>query len=406
MPLTARYQSLLTGNAHFRRVFVGQVISRVGDAVDDVAVLWLVLQVTGSAVAAAVALIAQILPTVLFGLVAGALVDRWNRRQTMITMDVVRAAVVAAIPLLRGAGLLSLPVLYVLVFLLGVASQVFRPALRASLPNLVAPHDLVAANSLLETTRQVAGVIGPGLGGVLIATVGIDTVFYLDALSYLASGALIARATIPQRREGRGSPASLLAEIADGIRYLVRARVVFLLAVLGILSHFYWAAMPLVAPVFSERVLDAGPVGYGTLLSALNAGMATSGLLIGLLPPTVSRGRLVLAGYLGMGLTAGLLAVSQTLVQAAAVLALSGAVSMLTVVPFFALLQQAVPDEFRGRVFATDETLEHAVLPPFYGIVGWLLDAYGARLALAVVAVVLIGVAALGMSRREVREAV
>jgi MFS family permease len=404
--MTVRYRTLLAGNHHFRRVFTGQVISRLGDAVDDVAVLWLVLQITGSALATAVALIAQILPTLLFGLLAGALVDRWDRRRTMIAMDVVRAAVVIAIPVLRGAGLLSLPILYSLVFTLGVASQVFRPALRASLPNLVSSHDLVAANSLMETTRQVAGIVGPGLAGVLIATVGIDMVFYLDALTYLASGLLIARATIPQTHSTQGAQTSLLGEIADGIRYLAGARVVFLLALLGILSHFYWAAMPLIAPVFADRVLGAGPVGYGALLSALNLGMAASGLLIGLLPPTVPRGRLVLAGYLGMGITAGLLAAAETLTQALALLAVSGAVSMLTVVPFFALLQETVPDEFRGRVFATDETMEHAVLPPFYGIVGWLLDAHGARFALVVVAVVLVGVAALGMSRREVREAV
>jgi MFS family permease len=382
------------------------VISRLGDAVDDVAVLWLVLQITGSALAAAVALIAQILPTLLFGLLAGALVDRWDRRRTMIAMDVVRAAVVIAIPVLRGAGLLSLPVLYLLVFALGVASQVFRPALRASLPNLVPSHHLIAGNSLLETTRQVAGIVGPGLGGVLIATVGIDTVFYINALTYLASGFLIWRATIPRTRIASATGSSLFAEIVDGIRYLVGARVVFLLALLGILSHFYWAAMPLIAPVFADRVLGAGPVGFGALLSALNLGMAASGLLIGLLPPTVPRGRLVLAGYLGMGITAGLLATTQTLAQAVIVLAASGALAMLTVVPFFALLQETVPDEFRGRVFATDETLEHAVLPPFYGMVGWMLDAHGARVALIVVAVVLVGVAALGMSRREVREAV
>lgn len=399
------YRRLAGSNHDFRRVFAGQVISRVGDAVDEVAVIWLVLQLTGSALATATALVFQILPTVLFGLVAGALVDRWNRRRTMIAMDAVRAAIVLLIPILKAAGALSLPLLYALVFALAVASQVFRPALRASLANLVKTEDLVGANSLLETTRQLAGILGPAVGGVLIATVGISAVFILDALSFLVSGVLIARARIPQ---ASGNPAhgtsGLFRDIVEGIRYLVGARTVFILALLGILSHFYWAAIPLVAPVFAAKVVGAGSVGYGALLSGLNLGMAASGLAIGLLPP-IPRGRLILTGYFGMGITAALLAVTKTLWQGVAVLTVSGAVSMLTVVPFFALLQEQVPDEFRGRVFATDETLEHAVLPPFFGIVGWLLDVRGARFVLILVGMVLVGLGILGASRREVREA-
>lgn len=402
------YRRLLAQNTSFRNLFTGQLISRLGDAVDDVGVLWLILQLTGSALAAATVLVFQILPTLLFGLIAGALVDRWDRRRTMIAMDMIRALIVLAIPLLRAAGRLSPPVLYTLVFALAVASQVFRPALRASLPNVVRGNDLMSANSLLEVTRQLGGIVGPGLAGLLIATVGLDTLFYLDAASYGLSALFIAGAAIPQRRtETTGTAAGihLWRDIVDGVRYLIGARTVFVLALLGILSHLYWAAMPLVAPVFADRVLRSGPAGYGALLSALNLGMAASGLAIGLLPGKVPRGRLIVAGYWGMSLTAGLLALTTALWQAMLVLALSGALAMLTVVPFFALLQEYVPDEFRGRVFATDETLEHAVLPPFYALTGWLLDLRGAPFVLMAVGAGLAGVGVLGLSRREVRDA-
>lgn len=401
---TSAYRRLLGTATPFRSVFAGQVISRLGDAVDDLAVLWLVLSLTGSALATATALIIQIVPTLLFGLAAGALADRWDRRRTLVAMDVVRAVLVASIPILRGLGLLSLGVLYGLVFALAVASQIFRPALRASLPNLVSATDLVGANSLLETTRQLGGIVGPGLAGALIAWVGLDAVFALDAVSYLVSGVLIRRATFaPQRR---GEAGNLAREMAEGIRYLLRERTVRSFALLGILSHLYWAAMPLVAPVFAQRVLGSGPAGYGALLSGLNVGMVASGLLLGLLPGRVRRGRLIVAGYAGMGLSAALLSLTHTLWPAVAAFALSGAVAMLTVVPFFALLQERVPDQYRGRVFATDETLEHAVLPLFYALSGWLLDARGASFALLVVGAALMGVALLGIAQRPVRDAI
>lgn len=401
------YRTLLAAHPAFRNLFLGQTISRLGDAVDDIAVIWLVLQITGSALATATALVFQILPTLLFGLLAGALVDRWDRRRTMVAMDVIRAGIVLAIPLLRGQDLLTLPLLYVLVFGLGVGSQVFRPALRASVPNLVPPAGLMGANSLIEVTRQLGGIVGPGLAGLLIATVGIDTLFYLDAVTYAGSALLIGLARIPRSRalaaDGRFT---IGRDIMEGIRYLVRARTIFMLALLGILSHLYWAAMPLISPVLAERVLGAGAVGYGVLVSSLNVGMVASGLLIGLLPGRIARGRLVVLGYWGMGLTAGLLALTTALWQAAVVLALSGAVAMLTVVPFFALLQEYVPDELRGRVFATDETLEHAVLPPFYALTGWLLDVRGAQFVLVFVGAGLAAVGLLGLLRPEVREAV
>lgn len=401
------YRALLIGNPSFRNLFLGQSISRLGDAVDDIGVIWLVLQITGSALATATALVFQILPTLLFGLLAGALVDRWDRRRTMVAMDVLRAGLVLAIPLLHGRGMLTLPILYVLVFGLGVGSQVFRPALRASIPNVVAPAGLMGATSLIEVTRQLGGIVGPAVAGGLIATVGIEMLFYLDAATYAISALFIAGTRIPTARAAASSgPIPIGRDIVEGIRYLIRARPVFLLAVLGVLSHLYWAAVPLIAPVLAEQVLDAGPAGYGALVSSLNVGMVASGLLIGLLPAAVPKGRLIVAGYFGMGLTAALLALAETLWQAALVLALSGAVAMLTVVPFFALLQEYVPDEFRGRVFATDETLEHAVLPPFYALTGWLLDVRGAPFVLVFVGTGLVLVGLLGLSRREVREAV
>ncbi|HXF81965.1 MAG TPA: MFS transporter [bacterium] len=400
------YRTLLAAHPAFRNLFLGQTISRLGDAVDDIAVIWLVLQVTGSALATATTLAFQILPTLLFGLLAGALVDRWDRRRAMVAMDLVRAGIVLAIPILRGQGLLTLPLLYLLVFGLGVGSQVFRPALRASLPNLVPAAGLMGANSLLEVTRQLGGIVGPGLAGLLIATVGIDTLFYLDAATYAVSALLIALARIPGApARPTGNRITVGRDILEGIRYLVRARAIFLLALLGILSHLYWAAMPLISPVLAERVLGVGAAGYGVLVSGLNAGMVASGLAIGLLPRTVGRGRLIVLGYWGMGLTAGLLALTTTLWQAAVVLALSGALAMLTVVPFFALLQERVPDEFRGRVFATDETLEHAVLPPFYALTGWLLDTRGVPFVLFFVGAGLAAVGLLALLRPEVREA-
>lgn len=389
----------------FTLLFAGQAISRLGDGLHEVALLWLVLQLTGSAFITGTVLAVQLLPTLLFGLIAGALVDRWNRRRTMIVSDLARVALVLLIPLLNAAGMLTLPAVYAISFLLATFGQLFRPALMATLPNIVATEDLLPANALMGMTRQLGGIAGPALGGALVGLTGLNSVFYIDAATFAVSGYAIYLAAVPHAARARAALTvrAVGREIGAGLAYIRARPAVLMLAILGVLSHAYWAAIPVVAPVFADRVLGGGSATYGLLLSGMNAGMVAGGLLVGAAGRGRHRGRLVVAGYAGMGIGIAALGFARTPAEAVAVIALSGMVSMLSVVPFFALLQDIVADEFRGRVLATDETLEHGVLPLFYGLAGFLADAAGARQTFWVVGGILLLVAASGAVLRPIR---
>lgn len=400
------YAALLRGR-DFTLLFAGQAVSRLGDGIHEVALLWLVLRLTGSALITGTVLAVQLLPTLFFGLLAGALVDRWDRRRTMIIADVARAGLVLLIPLLNSLGALTLPALYVISFLLAVFGQVFRPALMASLPNLIAPDALLPANALMGMTRQLGGIAGPALGGVLVSVTGLNSVFYIDAATFAVSGYAIFLAGVSSgtRAKVALTARAVTTEIGEGLRYMGRQRAVLTLAILGILSHAYWAAIPVVAPVFADRVLGGGSATYGGLLSAMNLGMVAGGLIIGTAARGRHRGWLVVAGYAGMALGVTALGFARTPAQAIGVIALSGMLSMLSVVPFFALLQDIVPDEFRGRVLSTDETLEHGILPLFYALAGYFADALGAQMTFWIVGGIMGGVALAGVSLPPVRRA-
>jgi MFS family permease len=198
------YRELLAGNADFRRLWTGQVVSEVGDWLNNIAVLALVIQLAGAGsvgLAVATYAIARHVPLFLFGPVAGVVVDRASRRRVMIAADVARA--VLALGFLLANRSASLALIYVVGASLFSVSAFFNAAKRASIPNLVGPtEELLAANSLSASTTAATIAVGSALGGVVATALGRDTVFVLNALTFLASAEMIRRIRAATGRRG------------------------------------------------------------------------------------------------------------------------------------------------------------------------------------------------------------
>jgi MFS family permease len=189
------YRRLLKENADFRRLWAGQVVSEIGDWLNNIAVLALAIQLAGDGrvgLAVAAYAIARHLPLFIFGPVAGVVVDRVNRRRVMIAADLTRAALACGFML--ASRLSSLAVIYVVGASLFSVSSFFNAAKRASIPNLVGnTEELLAANSISASTTAATIAVGSALGGVVATALGRDTVFILNALTFLASAEMIRR---------------------------------------------------------------------------------------------------------------------------------------------------------------------------------------------------------------------
>ncbi len=189
------YRRLLKENADFRRLWTGQVVSEIGDWLNNIAVLALAIQLAGDGrvgLAVAAYAIARHLPLFIFGPVAGVVVDRVNRRRVMIAADLARAAL--ALGFMLASRLSSLAVIYVVGASLFSVSSFFNAAKRASIPNLVSStEELLAANSVSASTTAATIAVGSALGGVVATALGRDTVFVLNALTFLASAEMIRR---------------------------------------------------------------------------------------------------------------------------------------------------------------------------------------------------------------------
>src|SRR5215207_946278 len=362
----------LLRNARFLRLWIGQGISFVGDAVSMVALVVLVVQITGSASAVGGALVARLLPTTASPL-AGVLADRVDRRVVLVVSDLARAVLVLGLVFAR-----DLATIYVLVFLMGLARTLFNPTIRAAFPSVVGGGDLIRANALISGTFSVSETAGPALGGLLVATVGIDAAFVLDAVTYLVSAAMLSLTPLarPQRNEdGAGFGEDLKA----GFTYLAGARVP-LAIVLGAFLIVLTINITIPAEFFlATETFDAGNAGYGILVGLYGGGMVLGSALMVALGDRV---RLLPFYFIGVFVAALALVgvgLSPAFVFALGALVVAGVTNGTENVITETILQKRVPDALLGRVFSV-RFLGFSIGEAFaYGIGGVIVDASGAR---------------------------
>lgn len=259
----------------FALLWGGELVSFIGDEIFFIALSLWIYKLTGSATLLGAALVAATAGQALLGFVAGALADRMDRRGVIIITDLGRAAIVAALPLTLPR---SLPIGFILLFLLNVGSVFFRSAVSALLPSLVRPSDIPAAVALFQMTERVAEVTGGVLGATIVALAGYHLVFFLDALTFLVSAITVSVMPVAWRvglAPAHLSP--LVADIREGLRYVwetPRQRFLALLIVPGYLTLGFSALRaPMVVhtaalPVFAYGVIDS-ILGLGKLVSAL-----------------------------------------------------------------------------------------------------------------------------------------
>ena len=316
----------------------------MGDAVSMIALVVLVVQITGSASAVGGALVARLLPTLASPL-AGVLADRLDRRVVLVASDLVRAVLVLGIVFTR-----NLAVIYVLVFLMGLARTLFNPTIRAAFPSVVGRGDLTRANALISGTFSVSETAGPALGGLLVATVGVEAAFVLDSVTYLVSAAFLSR--IPLPRPQSDDDTGFGRELKAGFGYLAASRLP-LAIVIGAFLTVLTINTTIPAEVFlAKGTFGAGDAGYGLLVGLFGGGMILGSALIAALGDRV---RLLPLYFLGIYISVLALVatgLSPTFVIALVALLVAGFANGIDNVTTDTILQKTVPDVFLGRVFA------------------------------------------------------
>jgi MFS family permease len=379
------------GGSAVRRLSAGLLLSRTGDQLTTIALVWFVLDLTGSGVAVGLVLVCAGLPPVVTGPLLGRVLDRWSPRRVMVADNLARATLVGAVPVLHWLDRLNMPLLYGLSLAAGALVPATDVGVRVALSRLVDQAELEHANVLLSIGDQVGALVGPAAGGLLVGLVGPPPVLLADAASFLAMAALVRplpeAATTAPGPPPAGGPATRAAARDPVVRTVVGLTLVYFLA---------YGPLEPALPLYSRDVLGAGPGGYGLLWSAFGAGA-----LVGLATvPVVARLRpgLALAGNaLAWGAALLPLLVITATVPAMLVLAVGGLVWAPYTALEASLLQRVVPARALGRVFGVRRAVTAAATPLGAAAGGLLLDrtAPTAVIGLSAITCMLAGTAAL-----------
>jgi len=378
------YIDLLRRNRSFRQLWLGQVVSQMGDWFNTIALYTIILQLTGSGRDVGLLLVARFVPSFFFGPISGVVADRFSRRTIMIVSDLLRAVVVLGFLFVRRAD--QLWMIYVLtVFQLGLATF-FEPAKTAAIPSIVEDRELVAANAISSVTWSVMLTLGAAIGGLITSAFGTDVAFVLDGATYLLSAALIASIRVPKRKKRERQKLSLgrilgITETIEAIKYVKdRPRVLAVLLVKpawgiggGILT---------LLGVFGERIFPVGKGaagGIGVLFAARGIGTAVG--------PIVARrlsgeGEKRMQASIGIAFLIGgvfyiAFGSATSFVFALVVLGIAHCGGSILWVFSTVILQRAVADNFRGRVFAAEMALLTLTMAASNYATGELLDRFG-----------------------------
>ena len=383
-------------NRNYRLFWSGQVISAIGAWMQRTALAWFVLRATDSPVALGLVTMFQTLPVLCLALFGGVIADRVPKRRLLIVTQSVMLVQALALALVTADGAANLTVIYLLAAALGSATALDSPTRQAFVKELVGPADVPNAVALNSIVFNSARLIGPALGGITIAAVGVSGCFLLNALSFVAVliGLVLMRPAqffdAPRPRRGK-----VLSQIVEGLRYAARtpeiAVVMLLMAVIGTFGYNFTVVLPL----FARYVLNAGPIGFGSLTSAMAIGSLMAAFGIAYTGRVTQRTLLI--GASGFSLLLAGLALSDRWAVTIPVLVLLGLFSIVFTATANSRLQLVTPPELRGRVMSLYTLLFLGSTPVGSVLISALVDRQGVRIALGEAAAVCAVGTVLGM---------
>lgn len=357
----------------FLLIWFGQLISGVGSRLTSFALgLW-VYRTTGSTTLYALIFVSMAVPALVLSPLAGVLVDRWDRRRTMIACETFSAVIIAALALLVFSGHLRMWHIYAGVGLTAVANAFLQPAYAASVPLLVKNEQLTRMNGLIQTGQALALVGGPSLASILTYSVGVWTALAIDAASFVVGAILLAMARVPRPAEAATDVApNLWHEAREGWRYIAESRGLFgLLMVFGVNNFLFGIASIAIFPLVLSV---ATPDMVGVQMSIGCSGLLLGGLLIS----TWGGPRRKIDGVLGFSLLCGLGLAAHGLSPSFWLLSIAGFFTFATMPVMNAtnasLWQSKVPSHLLGRSFAILRVMSEAAMPVGYLLAGPLAE--------------------------------
>jgi MFS family permease len=377
--------SLLRRAPGFRLLFLATLGSSLGTLLATVALVIDIKDRTNSGPWVGALMFVEFLPAVAVGLLFGPFLDRLPRRGLMVGSDLVRCAVFCTLPFTTSAGQIV-----ALAAVAGLTTGVFRPAVYAGLPNLVAEHDLARANSLIQTGENVSWTLAPVLGGALVAATSPDTAYWVNAGSFLLSALLVLRIPSEKLQGALAVSRGFLRDLAEGFGRVVRTRALRTVLVVWTIALAGIAASNTAQVFLAKDTFSAGDFAYGLIFGSIGLGLAIGSYAAGSWVERRSVGGVYATSILLLAISLAAAGVMPNVWAALPCFVLSGIGNGVAVVCNSLLVQRGASDEVRGRVFTAIMSVNYAAYGIGVLVAGPLTDTYGARWVYGVVGLVLL----------------
>jgi len=399
LTINRRAFASLRMHRNYRLYFLGQAISQSGTWIDKVAQAWLVLALTHSAFAVGLLAACQFVPFSVFGLMAGVIVDRLNTWRTVIVTQAIRMVIASTLAGIVLAGVVQVWMVYVLAVLTGIVLVLDAPSRQQLTFKMVGRDELPNAVALNSSLFNAARIVGPGIGGLLIAAFGVGPAFAINAASFVAVlvGLLMMDTSNLVAFAPREHLPTLFGSLREGISYArksahVRLVLTMLVAISTIAMNFN-----VLLPVLARQTLASGPGVFGLIAGCFGAGALVGGLLSAAL--SRASWKAIIAGAGGLGVAELVLAPLHSLGPAIVLLFIAGICFTLYTANSNAVLQLRAPDHLRGRVIGFYYFAFNGLAPLGGILAGWLAATGGTELAFAVAGAVTALVALTALSQ-------
>ncbi|MEN9936768.1 MAG: hypothetical protein RLZZ387_3347 [Chloroflexota bacterium] len=384
----------------FFPIWVGQALSLLGSQIAQFAIVWWLTQTTGSGTVLAVATLVAVVPGVLLGPIAGALVDRWDRRRVMIAADALSAVAAAALAALFWSGAIALWHVYLVMFLRSVFGTFHFPAMQASTSLMVPQDQLARVSGLNQMLQGAMNIVAPPAGALLLAVLPLHGLMAIDVVTAALAVVPLLFVSIPRPpRAAEGAPTSVLSDVRAGLDYVRAWRGLSAIMGMSMLINFLLAPAFSLQPLLVTRHFGGGALELGWMSSAWWVGILVGGTLLSIWGGFRSRVLTALVALIAMGAALLLpgLAPAELFWLAVAGLFVGGAMNALCNGPLFALMQGVVAPEMQGRVFTLIGSAGGLMMPLGLVVAGPLSDQFGPQLWFAVGGVACIVAAVVGL---------
>lgn len=382
-------------NKNFTFLWLGKIVSQLGDKFYAIALAWWILQKTNSPSIMGFFLLASALPAILLGIFAGVLTDRWNRKTMLVVTDIVRGCLVFAIAFLSMMNVLEVWHVFLIGVCLSLATAFFEPAMQAIIPEIVEKEYLTKANSLSQMVSGVCSVVGPLFGAMAVSVFGLTWVFLANSISYFIASILACFIKANKDHRDIQEKTNIWKEMREGFSFIKnQKRITFVLTVIAT-AHLFMGSLTVTLPFLAKGLQGNGVNNLGFLEMMLGVGLLAGSVILSIKKKASVNERTLISFIIGAGFCFIVIAISQylgmqTVYVYMLVMTVIGTCIAGAFVFWQSLLQKYTPGNMTGRVFSISTLISNISLPIAYGIFGILLNLSSIFILMAVCGVCLI----------------